>query len=563
MEEFFELFKTPWEFFVPDHKYDAVIVTSEHVPIDVSCTVLLIYGSRGSKSDTGLGVASEPRERLQPMVWDSVEIPLYGQACSLQGGQEAFLWGKGSTEVLGFARCGTGRPTVRIGYDLFQEVALLLTKGQPNGNAHIPTVELHIALLRGVLLANGAAFVEIPPVPAGYEYMTCLTHDVDFTGVREHKLDHTMWGFVYRGLAASLFDATRGRTTWSKCWKNWKAVLSLPFVYLGWKDDFWLEFDRYMEIEKGLGSTFFFIPFKNDAGTRGSDPAPKRRAAKYDLAEIRGCLRELVEQRCEIGLHGIDAWQAPTKAQAEVSRIGEVAGQPPVGVRMHWLYFSEESPKMLEEAGLSYDSTFGYNDGVGFRAGTSQAFRPIGVKELLELPLGVQDTALFYPGRMHLSEGEAMVVCKNLMKSMELFGGVLVVNWHTRSLSPERLWGEFYTELLNQIRQHRVWFATAQQIVSWFRTRRAARFDGVEFAEDVVSVRMSGLPIEAHPPLLLRVHYPNASLGGPVSTAASTHFRLDTALSGETELKLMPPGFGAAENRSRHLSSESSVTSLI
>ena len=41
---------------------------------------------------------------------------------------------------------------------------------------------------------------------------------------------------------------------------------------------------------------------------------------------------------------------------------------------MHWLYFGDDSPKTLEAAGFDYDSTCGYNDAVGYRAGTSQVF---------------------------------------------------------------------------------------------------------------------------------------------------------------------------------------------
>ena len=44
---------------------------------------------------------------------------------------------------------------------------------------------------------------------------------------------------------------------------------------------------------------------------------------------------------------------------------------------------------------------------------------------------------------------------------MSSSGGALTVNWHTRSLSPERLWGDFYKELLAEIQTHRVWFGTA------------------------------------------------------------------------------------------------------
>ena len=53
----------------------------------------------------------------------------------------------------------------RIGYDLFGEVRTLLTVGQPPENASIPTLELHIALLRDLIVVCGFPLVEIPPVP--------------------------------------------------------------------------------------------------------------------------------------------------------------------------------------------------------------------------------------------------------------------------------------------------------------------------------------------------------------------------------------------------------------
>ena len=53
---------------------------------------------------------------------------------------------------------------VRIGFDLFQEVRHLLTLGQPAEFASIPTLELHISLLRELIVSQGLPLVEILPV---------------------------------------------------------------------------------------------------------------------------------------------------------------------------------------------------------------------------------------------------------------------------------------------------------------------------------------------------------------------------------------------------------------
>jgi len=102
---------------------------------------------------------------------------------------------------------------VRLGYDLFQEIHWLLTSGQPVENAHFPSIELHIAMLRNWMLEAGVAFIEIPPVPAGKRFMVSLTHDIDFIGIRDHKFDHTMWGFLYRSSVGALRDFARGRVS--------------------------------------------------------------------------------------------------------------------------------------------------------------------------------------------------------------------------------------------------------------------------------------------------------------------------------------------------------------
>jgi hypothetical protein len=60
---------------------------------------------------------------------------------------------------------------------------------------------------------------------------------------------------------------------------------------------------------------------------------------------------------------------------------------------------------------------------------------------------------------------------------MKRFGGTFVLNWHDRSLAPERLWNQLYDRLLKHISEgSRVWFATAIDAVDWFRWRRTIQF---------------------------------------------------------------------------------------
>jgi len=537
VREFFQLFKTQWEKYVPGRSYDLVISTAGEIPPGLNSGVIAIYSSTKSLIDSEIGTHVRGSKQGVWPEFQGVKFPLYGKVSVFESAERPLLHSNGQNDILAFEVTRASNLIVRVGYDLFAEVAFLLSKGQPAENAHIPTLEFHIAFLRSIMVGAEIPFVEILSSPSGYEFVVCLTHDVDFTGIREHKFDSTMWGFLYRALVSSFVNALKGREPWSKCWNNWIAALSLPLVHLGWKEDFWLEFDRFKEIEKGLGSTFFFIPFKNRPGMRGTGPAPDRRAAKYDLSKVKEQVLDLVENGCEIGLHGIDAWEDPEKALVERSRICEITEQAEIGIRMHWLYFDENSPTVLEEAGFSYDSTFGYNDAVGFRGGTAQVHCLGASKSLLELPLSLQDTALFYPDRMNLSESKAMDACRNLMRQTAQFGGVLTINWHTRSLSPERLWGDFYGRLLEEIKKYPVWFTTAQKSVEWFRARRALCFEQVTFTADGVRLKMTGAP-DANHPFVMRIHHAKSGRFAESVTSSSKPAYTDVPWKGETELSL-------------------------
>jgi hypothetical protein len=334
-------------------------------------------------------------------------------------------------------------------------------------------------------------FIEILPVPAGYPFIVCLTHDIDHPRVRHHMFDHTMFGFLYRALVGSTIQLCRGRRSLTQLAVNWKAAISLPLVFAGFVNDFWDQVSEYLELEKELASTFFVIPFRGDPGIAPYGEVKERRAASYDLADVAGDLQKLQAANREVGVHGIDAWCNVEKGRIERERVQKVTGPRQLGTRMHWLYFDAQTPVTLEEAGFDYDSTVGYNETIGYRAGTTQVFKPLNVDRLLELPLHIMDTALFYPAYMNLSDRQANVAMRPLIENAKRFGGVLTTNWHDRSLGPERLWSQPYCELLNELKGNNPWFATASNAVSWFRKRRSATISEAANDGNVFGARVS------------------------------------------------------------------------
>ena len=362
-------------------------------------------------------------------------------------------------------------------------------------------------LLRDLITACGLPVVEIPPVPEGYRFIACLTHDVDHPSIRRHKWDHTTLGFLYRAIVSSFTKFLRGRIPVRALFANWWAAFKLPFVQLGLAEDFWEEFDnRYSAIEEGRRSTYFVIPFEDRPGKKLDGLAPAFRAARYGAKDIAGKIKKLTGEGCEIGLHGIDAWLDSSSAKEELDEIRCLTGLTVPGVRMHWLYYSQQSPLMIEEGGAAYDSTVGYNEAVGYRAGTTQVYRPLNAARLLELPLHVMDTALFYPAHLNLSSREAETVLRQMTGNAVQFGGCLTINWHDRSIAPERLWDTCYRDLLENLTAEGAWFATGVQATSWFRKRRSVVFETDDNGSGDVRASVQGDHNDDLPGLRLRVH---------------------------------------------------------
>lgn len=463
--EFFELFKTPWEFCRPGRSYEVVLQAASSAGPERGTRLTVCYGGRRQAEDGGpaQGWTADLSGRI--VRYPGGSLPLYG---------ECITWGDGMPGEVVLDGCAAGPAPVRVGYHLFDEVRWLLTRGQPVEQAAIPTLELHIDLLRGLMTRNGADFDEARPAPAGYRFIAALTHDVDHPSLRLHGFDHTVAGFLGRATAGSVSRWASRRLRFGQVLSNWGAALRWPAVVAGIARDFWRDFVRYPEWERGRPSTFFVIPFSGRPGRRGEAEAPAFRASGYGAADIRKELQTLSDAGCEIGLHGLDAWWDTESAARERSEVERATGIAAKGVRMHWLYFSEDSTAVLDQAGFDYDSTVGYNETIGFRAGTAQAYRPLGSRHLLELPLVVMDTALFYPSHLNLKPAEAWQRVEAVVEQVARFGGCMTVNWHDRSLGPERQWGDFYRELVGLLEAKGAWVTSGGEAVQWFRRRRSS-----------------------------------------------------------------------------------------
>src|SRR5215470_3052564 len=301
VREFFELFKTPWEFYRENRPYQVVLCASD-LEFHGTASVVLCYSGKETGLDTREAIPlTQQKKNSCVLSYQGRRIPIYGESISFRHKDGGFLIDEGSGESAAYLEQSHGRALVRIGYDLFGEVRTLLKTGQPAANAGTPTLELHIALLIDLITGCGVSLKEIPPIPLGHPFIACLTHDVDHPSIRPHKWDHTAFGFLYRAVFGSLRNVLRGRLSFSNLIRNWVAALKLPLVHLHFAEDFWRDFDdRYLELETGLSSTFFVIPFKNCPGKIVDGAAPGFRAAHYDARDLANTIEKLQTSGHEI-----------------------------------------------------------------------------------------------------------------------------------------------------------------------------------------------------------------------------------------------------------------------
>ena len=169
---------------------------------------------------------------------------------------------------------------------------------------------------------------------------------------------------------------------------------------------------------------------------------------------VRRMISWLSERDVECGIHpGYATFQHPDRLSSEVVRLRSVIGQQQMGGRQHYLRWSPGTWLDWETCGLSYDSTVGFADHVGFRAGTCFPYRPWLFAEnreanLLEIPLIVMDCTLV--DYMGLSREQSLATVKECVEHCRAVGGVFTLLWHNSALI-EPTYRDLYAPILDTL----------------------------------------------------------------------------------------------------------------
>jgi len=268
--------------------------------------------------------------------------------------------------------------------------------------------------------------------PDGAPYAVCLTHDVD--NVYKWWLKKSL-SFIFKRRAMSDFFGSVG------------------------KGEYW-RFDDIMDLESkyGFNSTFFFLTIKKDAQPR------------YDVRKLGEVIKRLDAGGWEVGLHtSMGAYNDLDRLRGEKSRLEKVLGKNVVGVRNHYLAFdANRTWKFQEEVGLKYDTTIGFGDTVGFKAGICHPYVPYCPMEdraikILELPMTVMDGPF-------MEFKDPMVKFEKILSTVNQHKGLLVIDWHQSSFDEKdyskRI--ETYKMMLDRFKSDKAFVATCKDVADWW-----------------------------------------------------------------------------------------------
>jgi hypothetical protein len=231
-----------------------------------------------------------------------------------------------------------------------------------------------------------------------------------------------------------------------------RALAEVPLHRLRGTDPYW-SFDRILADERraAASSTFFLLadhahPFDGPA----REPYERLRPR---LVEV------LLGGGAEVGLHG--SYSAADRADrlgAEKRKLEALAGGVR-GQRYHYLRLDPHSNLgALESLDFLYDTTLGFPDQPGFRAGIAQPFRPWDFDReqplrLVEIPLAAMDVTLGAARYLNLSVRDAAIRLGALVDWAAEHGGGFSLLWHSEQWDTVTYpgWDRLYRRLMDYV----------------------------------------------------------------------------------------------------------------
>lgn len=268
-----------------------------------------------------------------------------------------------------------------------------------------------------------------------------------------HDIDAPYYYLAFKSELSKIISSLKGNGKYKKIVDFKKYISFLLGIYPDPYDVF--DYISKIQQERNIKSTWFIL-MESEWGLK------KKKYAKQ--------LEKLTSLGYEIGLHpGYNSYSNLENIITEKKAVKRISGVEPIGVRNHFLRFNmPETYKKYEELGFLYDSTIGYPDHEGFRAGICTPFKPFDINNrciinIMEIPLIVMDTTLI--NYRKYKPNEALRSIKELVDKVYKVKGTIVLLWHNHLLiesSPE--WRSVYEESIDYLTEKSANFYTCAEL---------------------------------------------------------------------------------------------------
>ena len=216
-----------------------------------------------------------------------------------------------------------------------------------------------------------------------------------------------------------------------------------------WCFDYWVELENKLNIK----SVYYF--FAKSAAQKGFSLRQWLIDPSYDIMKnnkLKEKCKELMASSNRIGLHGSCYSAEDEELFIKEKEVLESSLDCKITrTRQHWLnYYEDKTPYIHQIAGIQRDSTIGFNDIPGFRAGIASEYNPYDHRNqkafaYKEIPLVLMDSHIY-----NYSNGDDdmrwLFECFEKVRKVEVS-----INWHQRVVSLDYGWNTAYESILNAV----------------------------------------------------------------------------------------------------------------
>lgn len=319
-----------------------------------------------------------------------------------------------------------------------------------NGNWSKHYIDLPVINLYADILTNWIEKAYAIKVYKNRSFSAVISHDIDAP-------------FYFRKFKTELSELLNSRQPSGKYHNAADLLKYIGYLFRIYPDPFdTFDYIQEQEEARGIRSTYFImVSRENEWG--------------LDLKKYSRRLERILSKENEVALHpGYTSYCRPDSLIKERNKLESLCGIKPSGVRNHFLRMQipagYHSCRMLE---FEYDSTLGYPDREGFRAGICIPYKPYDIYhrkmiDIMEIPLNIMDGTLKdycrYPSDMALER------IKQHIDMVKAFQGAIVFNWHnTFLIRKNEPWRRVFEGCLDYLVLKGARFRTCRELASTWK----------------------------------------------------------------------------------------------